>query len=81
VGGTYTTQERNNICLQSFSRKTLRYSILGSLGCRWKNNKSMDFEDMACEDVTWIYLTQNKETVAGLVSKITGLRLPWKLGI
>jgi len=43
---------------------------------RWEDNIKMDFEEVGCEGMDWIDLTQNRDRWRALVNAVMNLRVP-----
>jgi hypothetical protein len=42
----------------------------------WDDNIKMDFQDVRCEGMDWIYLSQNRDRGRAVVNRGMNLRIP-----
>jgi len=43
---------------------------------RWEDNIKMDIQEVGCEGIDWIYLTQDRDRRWALVNAVMNLRVP-----
>jgi hypothetical protein len=51
-----------------------RKSLLGSCGCRWKDNCKMEFKEMECERMDLVHLTADIIQYVGFVNTVMNFR-------
>jgi hypothetical protein len=44
---------------------------------KWEDNIKMDFQEVECEGMDWIELTQDRNSWRELVNAVMNLRVPW----
>jgi len=49
---------------------------LGRHSCRWEDNIKMDLQEVGCEGMDWIEVTQDRDRWRALVSTVMNLRVP-----
>jgi hypothetical protein len=49
---------------------------LGRPRCRWEDNMKMDLQEVGCEGMDWIELTQDRERWRALVNAVMNFRVP-----
>ena len=49
---------------------------LGRPRRRWEDNIKMDFQEVGCEGMDWIELTQDRDRWRALVTGVMNLRVP-----
>jgi hypothetical protein len=59
-GATVECMEAMRYSYKIVARKLEVKRPLGRPKCRWDNDIKMDLKDIGCEDVNWIYLTQDR---------------------
>ena len=47
---------------------------------RWDDNIKMDIQEVGCEDIDWIELTQDRDRWRALVNAVMNLRVPRNAG-
>jgi hypothetical protein len=60
---------------RSMSNYTPR-RIFGRPRSRWKDNIKMDLQEVGCEEMDWIYLTQDKDRWRAVVNAVMNHRVP-----
>jgi len=56
--------------------KLVEKKPLGRPRRRWEDNIKMDLQEVGCESLDWIELTQDRERWRALVNAVMNLRLP-----
>jgi len=54
---------------------------LGRPRRKWEDNIKMNIQELECEIMDWIELTQNRDWWRALVNAVTNLRVPYNEGI
>jgi hypothetical protein len=49
---------------------------LGKPTRRWEDNIKMKFQEVGCEDMDWLELTQDRDRWRALVNAVMNLRVP-----
>jgi hypothetical protein len=49
---------------------------LGRPRCRWENNIKMDLQEVKCEGMNWINVTEVRDRGRALVNAVTNIRVP-----
>jgi len=49
---------------------------LGRPRCRWEDNIKIDLQEVACGDMDWIELAQDREGWRALVNAVMNIRVP-----
>jgi hypothetical protein len=65
-----------NFGLQSLVRKPEGKKPFGRSRHRWKDKIKMDLQDVGCEGMDWIDVTQDRERWQALVNVAMNLRVP-----
>jgi hypothetical protein len=56
--------------------KPERKRLVGRPRHRWEDNIKMDLQEVGCEDMDWIELTQDRDRRRALMNAVMSIRVP-----
>jgi hypothetical protein len=76
MGGTCSTYGKRKVIYRNMVGKPEGNRLLGRPRGGWEDNIKMDLQEVECEGITWIDLTQNRDRWQALLKAVMTLQFP-----
>jgi len=73
MGRTYSASGGKERCLQSFGGEISEKGSTWEIQARWEDSIKMDLWEGACESMTWIELTQDRDRLQAIVNAVMNI--------
>jgi hypothetical protein len=76
MGGTCSTYGKRRVIYRNLVGKPEGKRPLGRPRRGWDDNIKMDLQEVECEGMTWMDLTQNRDRWRALINAVMNLQFP-----